>query len=271
MLDGDGAAITANYDKPDRHTLSSTTPVALMLEDAQDVTGEGPGFDAIRTDHVVSGEFGRCLATPWPVLEGSVAELGFSGAVLALPLKTAHRPLGALVVHRYRAAWAFDADVADFLAAHLAAALVVELTPEQLERELTDDWATRAVVHQATGMIAAQLRVGAVDALVLLRARTYALGTTLAEVAVAVVEREIRFDESLQGGSDGVQPGTLSSQSRATSSVRSRTASGPSRSLNICLRWACCAPSRVCTGPWPNSGLTNDIGSAVARSVAFSW
>lgn len=203
MLDGDGAAITANYDRPDRHTLSSTTPVALMLEDAQDVTGEGPGFDAIRTDHVVSGEFGQRIASPWPALEGSVTALGFAGAVLALPLKTAQRPLGALVVHRYRAAWSFDPQVADFLAAHLAAALVVELTPEELERELTEDWSTRAVVHQATGMVAAQLRVGPTDALVLLRARTYALGSTLAEVAVAVVEREIRFDESLEGGSDG--------------------------------------------------------------------
>lgn len=203
MLDGDGAAITANYDKPDRHTLSSTSAVALMLEDAQDVTGEGPGFDAIRTDHVVSGRFGMRATTPWPVLEGSVAALGFTGEVLALPLKTTHRALGALVVHRSRAAWAFDTDVADFLAANLAAALVVELTPDELERELTDDWSTRAVVHQATGMIAAQLRIGPVDALVILRARAYALGSTLAEVAVAVVERETRFDDSSPGGSDG--------------------------------------------------------------------
>ena len=45
------------------------------------------------------------------------------------------------------------------------------------------DWAPRAEVHQATGMVTAQLRIPPGDALAVLRAHAYAQGTTVAAVA----------------------------------------------------------------------------------------
>lgn len=203
MLDGDGAAITANYDGPDRHTLAATSALALMIEDAQDVVGEGPGFDAVRTHRVVSGEFGLFEQTSWPLLEDSLAGLGFTGAVLALPLAASDRTLGVLVVHRHHTSLTFDPAVAAFLASNLGVAVANELSPDDLERELSDDWSVRAVVHQATGMVTAQLRVRPDDALVLLRARAYALGASLTDVAAAVVDRDLRFDHHTEGEIDG--------------------------------------------------------------------
>jgi hypothetical protein len=48
-------------------------------------------------------------------------------------------------------------------------------------------------IHQATGMVQVQLGVSTEEALVRLRARAFALGRPLVEVATDVVERRLRF------------------------------------------------------------------------------
>lgn len=198
LLDADGAAITVNYDHPDRHTLSSTSDLARMIEDAQDVVGEGPGFDARCSGSVVSQEFGlsTMTSTPWPLFEGSVASLNFTGTILAVPIVTGDRSLGVLVVHRLATSLTFDLVAAEFLVHALGAALVELLTPQVMEEELTDEWSSRAVVHQATGMMTVQLGIGADDALVVLRAHTYAEGSSLVEMARQVVQHQIVFGDA---------------------------------------------------------------------------
>jgi hypothetical protein len=52
----------------------------------------------------------------------------------------------------------------------------------------------RAEVHQATGMISVQLGVSLEHAFARLRARAFAGNSALADVASAVVNRELRFD-----------------------------------------------------------------------------
>jgi hypothetical protein len=51
----------------------------------------------------------------------------------------------------------------------------------------------RAVVHQASGMIAQQLGCGTEDALAMLRARAFAEDTPLGAIAVEVVHRRSRL------------------------------------------------------------------------------
>jgi hypothetical protein len=201
MLDADGAAITLSYGTANRHTISSSSPLALMIEDAQEVTGEGPGFDAQRSGAVVAGTFGTLGSTPWPLLEDAIAALEFSGTILALPIRVQGSSLGILVAHRLLTSLTFDDETAAFLGSSLGAALLDELRPDELERELTDDWPTKAVVHQATGMVMAQLAVSPVDGLALMRAHAYSEGVSLIETAVGVVDREIRFDDLATGGS----------------------------------------------------------------------
>ena len=46
ILGADGAAITVENTTSNRTTLSTTDQVMVTLEDLQDVTGEGPCFDA---------------------------------------------------------------------------------------------------------------------------------------------------------------------------------------------------------------------------------
>ena len=60
-----------------------------------------------------------------------------------------------------------------------------------------DGWSSRDLVHEATGMVVAQLGLSSGDALALLRAHAFVLDADLDEVARAVVERQILFHEEL--------------------------------------------------------------------------
>ena len=51
------------------------------------------------------------------------------------------------------------------------------------------------MIHQATGMIAAQLDDTVANALARLRAAAFASGRSMYDVAQDVVERRVRFDE----------------------------------------------------------------------------
>jgi AmiR/NasT family two-component response regulator len=60
---------------------------------------------------------------------------------------------------------------------------------------LADTLVDRAEVHQATGMIAIQLGSNLADALTVLRARAFASGRPIVELAHDVVTRRLRFTD----------------------------------------------------------------------------
>jgi AmiR/NasT family two-component response regulator len=65
----------------------------------------------------------------------------------------------------------------------------------ELGAGLKGQWAHRAAVHQATGMVAVQLGVGLAEAIARLRARAFGSERSVYDVAIDVVERRIRFQE----------------------------------------------------------------------------
>ena len=56
----------------------------------------------------------------------------------------------------------------------------------------------RAEIHQATGMVLAQLRISATDALARLRAHAFVEQRLLVDVAHDVVARRLRFTEEMR-------------------------------------------------------------------------
>jgi AmiR/NasT family two-component response regulator len=76
--------------------------------------------------------------------------------------------------------------------------LVLAMQAEAAEESVA--WALevadhRAVVHQATGMIAVQIDSGAEEALVRLRTHAFAADQPIHEVAEDVVKEQLRFDQ----------------------------------------------------------------------------
>ncbi|MGH9041825.1 MAG: ANTAR domain-containing protein, partial [Acidimicrobiia bacterium] len=119
-------------------------------------------------------------------------------AIFAFPLQAGTTPLGAMNLYRVRPGRLSPEQLTSALAvADLVAQAVLALQRDAPAGALAAGLANvsfRAVVHQATGMIAAQLGVGVAEALVRLRSFAYAEDRSVDDMADMVVARTLRFD-----------------------------------------------------------------------------
>lgn len=229
VVGADGAAITLSYTRDERITLCATTDLAARIEDLQEVLGQGPGSLAYDSGQQVRTGFGLALSGPathahesgdhgtglerdcvtpstgeqqgWPELDQLVADDFGSVRVLAVPIRPDHEVVGVLTFYAKPrpvdqlghpgADRAVDSEVAQFLADAVGVALLHDA--QWHVNENAGPWASRSQVHQATGMVIAQLHVPSDDALALLRAHAFSQGLTLIEVSTAVLRREIDF------------------------------------------------------------------------------
>lgn len=195
MLRAHGVAITVEYLSDSRITLCASDEVAEALESLQEVTGEGPGYEAATNDVMVVAELDGDADQRWPMLTQTLEERYGPLRVYAIPVHADGAPGGVatLYTRRHQSLAEPPARVA-FLANAIGAALVTDAA-EHPEGHLQsgEGWNSRSLVHQATGMVMAQVRVPPEDALALLRGHAYALATDINDVAARVVDRSINF------------------------------------------------------------------------------
>ena len=195
MLDADGVAITLEYLSDSRTTICSSDDVSEALESLQEVTGEGPGYEAARIDAIVVAELDGRDDARWPMLARAVEEKYGVLSVHAVPVHADGDLSGVATLYtRSHKALAEPSGRVAFLANAVGAALLVDAAQQSDgQPRLGDAWSSRSVVHQATGMVMAQVRVTPEDALALLRGQAYATGTDVSDVAARVVGRRINF------------------------------------------------------------------------------
>jgi hypothetical protein len=135
----------------------------------------------------------------WPGF-GPTAVAAGARAVFGFPIRLGAARFGALNLYRDRPGELTEDQHADALVlAGVSARAVLEMQARAplggLAAELEAGADLRLVVHQAAGMIAAQLDVGLAEAIVRLRAYSFANDLSIIEVAEDVVARRLRFDE----------------------------------------------------------------------------
>src|SRR4051812_48051968 len=194
-----GASLTVAYTAPHRVTLCSTDEVSARLEDLQDVLGQGPGPSAYRSGNQVRMDIGPApgdgFDERWPAFDDAARAAFGSVEVIAIPIHPDSDVLGVLTYHQpHLAPERLDEASTQFLADAVGVALLKD--PDELAPDSGGPWANRASVHQATGMVIAQLKIGADDALALLRAHAFAHGWPLARVARSVLEGHLDFAAS---------------------------------------------------------------------------
>ncbi|GAA4404380.1 GAF domain-containing protein [Fodinibacter luteus] len=197
ILECDGAAMTLAYTHLERVTLCATDDTALAIEETQDVLGQGPGHDAFRTRAYVRLDLMPEDAGPdprWPLLKSEELSALAPVVVHALPMGEGSGTIGVLTL--YRRGRDADLDIAaGLLVAQVLAAALLADAPT-LERAGYGEWSDRALVHQATGMVVAQLGLPVADALALIRAHAYAHDHSVGETAREVVDHELTFSGS---------------------------------------------------------------------------
>lgn len=198
-LDVDGAAISLLTASSSRQTLWATDPTAELLEDLQFTLNEGACMEAASTGRpvFVPDLHHGVEAARWPIFATAVAEQTRVSALFALPLQWGAVNLGVLDLYRTAPGGMGDAQWRDLRAAADTAALM--MLGQRTDPAATGGWLDhtvghRAEIHQATGMVMAQLRIGPTDALARLRAHAFVEQRLLIDVARDVVHRLLAFN-----------------------------------------------------------------------------
>jgi hypothetical protein len=199
VADMSGAGIMLMSGDVPRGSVCTTNAVSALIEELQYTLGEGPCVDAYNSDRPVLEPDLADPGTPrWVAFTPPAVEAG-ARAVFGFPLQVGAVRLGALNLYRDRPGPLSEEQYADALvladvAARAVLAMQAQAPPGMLGAELEEGANFRLVVHQASGMVAVQLRVSVGEALVRLRAYAFGSGRLLTKVAEEVVGRQLRFD-----------------------------------------------------------------------------
>jgi hypothetical protein len=191
VLGAEGGAMTLASTSSERLTLSTSNGVSQQIEDLQDVLGEGPGQDAYRNGRAVVTTVDGSRAAAFPMFSEMAGALTGDMTVWAIPMHPGGTTIGVMTLYRRTGGLVYGLDDAQFLADSIGAALLDDPSAHALMPFV--GWSDRARVHQATGMVVAQLGVGPEDALAILRAHAFADAVSLDRIAVEVLERRLNF------------------------------------------------------------------------------
>lgn len=196
-----GAGIMLMAGDVARGSMCSTDTASALMEQLQYDLGEGPCVDAYHQDRPV---FEPDLANPetprWLAFAGPVLDAGVR-AVFGFPLQVGAARLGALNLYNKQHGDLSDDQYTDALvmadvAAQAVLLLQAHAPPGTVAAELESNANFQYVVHQASGMVAAQLEVSVGQALIRLRAHAFGNDRSLTDVARDVVDRRLRFDDA---------------------------------------------------------------------------
>ena len=189
ILGSGGAAITLATTRPESLTIWATDQMSAALESLQDVIGEGPSHEAFDSGSPVVVHLDAEVPGQYAVFDDMAESLLGNATVWAFPMRPTGTTIGVLTLYRSSGGLSRTLSEAQVVADAVGAALLEDARTE-MPASLAA-WSDRAVVHQAIGMMVAQLGVPTTDALALLRAHAYASATTLTAVASAVVSRHL--------------------------------------------------------------------------------
>ncbi len=179
-------------------SVASVYGVSVTVQDLEFTLGEGPASDAYANGKPVLLDDVGSFSGRWPQFTRALAGTGIQ-SLYALPLQLGAIKLGVLVLYRdQRGVLEGDELSAALLVADLVTNQVLDIQAGAVSESLAwglevDDY--RAVVHQATGMVSAQLDCAIGEALVRLRGRAFAAERPIDQVAADVVTGLLRFDE----------------------------------------------------------------------------
>jgi hypothetical protein len=195
-----GCAVVLMSEAEPASVLAEAGRHARTVAGLQMELGEGPCLDAhTRGIPVLLPDLAAENANRWPAFAAAALGAGVR-AEFSLPLTVGPGGIGTFDLCRDRPGMLSDDHLADALVtADIArdAVLYQQYAPggQSLAELLATAGTDRIVIHQATGMIAAQLDDTIANALARLRAAAFASGRSMDDIAQDVVERRVRFDE----------------------------------------------------------------------------
>lgn len=202
VLDVQSAAIAVDVAGAGWEVLGVADRRAERIEGLQATVGEGPGLEAFAEGMPVIVEDLAWVGHRWPLLAAAL-QPSDRGSIYALPLQIGAARMGVLDLYCDRPRqlvgplWAAAQSVATMVTMMLLGDGHGDGHGAEM---ILGQWWSSAPrsqeIHQASGMVAAQLAVPVREAYVRLQAHAFAEGRTMAEIAHDVVQRRLRFSST---------------------------------------------------------------------------
>jgi hypothetical protein len=185
-VDGVGLTLVTDDQDSEHVLLGASDDIGTQIEHLQADLSEGPCRTALSTARpVLIAEMGSHDAHHrWPLFTRHVAALPV-GALFAFPLLVGTSGLGVMDCHRTQTGSLADVGAALTVADELTLAVLNYTHPDLFASDTSPD--NHAVVHQATGWLAAALGISAAEALARLRRYAFASSQPLRAVAEEVL------------------------------------------------------------------------------------
>jgi hypothetical protein len=192
-----GVSVVLMSPGPVQGVASANERMAKEVLDLEFTVGEGPGIDAFNSSVPVLVEELASEHERWPLFAGAALRIGVR-SIYSFPLQFGAITLGILTLSSGQPQALVGTDLSEVpLVTEVVTSVILHMQAEDATDSLAwslDVGDHRAVVHQATGMIATQLGCGLDEALLRLRGRAFADETAIDDVAEAVIQGQIRFE-----------------------------------------------------------------------------
>jgi hypothetical protein len=176
-------------------TISATDSRALRVDELQFDLGEGPCWDALSTRRPVLNPDLTLGVTPWPAFSHAIVAENIR-SLFAFPLTLGPLELGAIDLYSLDPVTLTREQQDQTLAlSGIVSRLLLRHALGRANSPTDVSPFSRRIIHQATGMVLAQLNVRADDAYLILQARAFSENRPMHEVADDVVRRVLRFSD----------------------------------------------------------------------------
>jgi hypothetical protein len=201
-----GASVATVGDLLGSETLSASDALAARLDELQFDLGEGPCWDALSAGRpILEPDLKQHARMTWPAFSAAVAHDDIS-SIFAFPLSVGPLRMGAVDLFS-------SAPMSlDRTQTRQADAMAGVVSRHVLRRALTavghdEDEAgadvgnaySRRLLHQATGMVLAQLGISADDARLVIHGQAFAVSRPVMEVAQDVLDGRLNFSRRDDG------------------------------------------------------------------------
>ncbi|MBA0127856.1 GAF and ANTAR domain-containing protein [Haloechinothrix sp. YIM 98757] len=198
-IDGVGVSLMSGRQAGGRVLLGASGAIGHRMEDLQFELGEGPSISAVEDGQpvLVPDVLAEDARSRWPMFVQSV-ETTDVRALFTFPLQLGAISFGALGCYRSRAG-PLDEVVNALVVAEAVTLALLQAQAKEVDGNGHRSWLTEAVVdyhphvHQAVGMVSAQLEASVEEAFVRLRGHAFRYGRSLEDVGADVVARRLRF------------------------------------------------------------------------------
>ncbi|WP_323507825.1 GAF and ANTAR domain-containing protein [Cryobacterium sp. 5B3] len=213
LLPVDGLSISTFGHILAAETISASDAQSFRLDELQFDLGEGPCWDALETAApVLEPDIRKRPKHVWPAFSEAIIAENL-GAVFAFPLMLGPLRIGAIDLYTNQPYQLGEQDIRHMeILTTVVSRMVLSRALRLSESEHVGeaDMATRRAfsrreIHQATGMVLAQLGISAADAFLVIQGHAFAAGRSMLDIAAEIIDRRLSFavnEKQIEGSHD---------------------------------------------------------------------